>query len=215
MNTPPPPQKKETERKTKRKQQEQVRQPGRIRHLQRWRSSKGKSSIRTPHVINKNITKKTEKQVHENPCFPLFFGNPKKRAEIGRIIFRGQTKPRTEKKENGPKIENVKNGKHYFSPDFLMSPKGRVNKRAGGGGFDIARSTDLFLDPLFWKSIFKGRVHANDIVLQKKWFQHLLGSQETSENLAISRVNKRAGQGLTSGPVNSGLFSTMFYWTGC
>ena len=84
------------------------------------------------------------------------------------IIFRGRTNPRTEEKENGPKIENAKNGKHYFSPVFLLSPKGRVNKRAGGGRFfDTGRSSDLFLDPVFWGSIFKGRVNANDIILQK------------------------------------------------
>ena len=43
---------------------------------------------------------------------------------------------------------------HNF-PLFFMSPKGRVNKRAGGGGVDTARSTAKFVD-LFGGSNFKG-----------------------------------------------------------
>ena len=45
-----------------------------------------------------------------------------------------------------------------------------------------------------------------DIILQKSWFRHFSGGPKMSADLAISRVDKRAGQELTSGPVNSGLF---------
>ena len=139
--------------KTKRKQKEQVRQPGRISHLQRSRYSKGKSSLRTPHVIyfiyidkKYNIFCKTEKQLHENPCLPLFFGIAKMRAGLQRIIFRGRHKPKNRKEGKWAKNRERKKRKTLFFPWFFMSPKGRGNKRAGGGGaFFWYSSVDRFV----------------------------------------------------------------------
>ena len=108
-------------------------------------------------IENQNITFFLQKQKNNSTktlVFPCFFGNPESVAEIWRIIFRGRTKPRTEKKENLPKIENAKNGKHYISPDFLMCPKGRVNKQAGGGGGVFL--TQLGRQICFWTLVFEG-----------------------------------------------------------
>ena len=111
------------------------------------------------------ITKTNCHETSKKPLFSSFFGHPGRVGKFLRIIFWRRTKPKT---KNRPKNENPKIGKRYFSRDFLMAPKGRVNKRSGGGRFfDTARSKTKFLDPLFWGSNFKGRVYANDIVLQK------------------------------------------------
>ena len=117
---------------------------------------------------NTTTQKKCHKTSKKKPCFPLFFGHPGGVGKFLRIIFWRRTKPKTKKKKNGPKKKNPKIGKRYFSPDFFMAPKGRVNKRSGGGAFFWYSSVeDESFDPLFWGSNFQGRIYANDIILQK------------------------------------------------
>ena len=117
------------------------------------------------NTITKTNCHKTSKK---NPRFPLFFGHPGGVGKFLRIIFWWWTKPKRKKLKNGPKNNTPKIGKRYFSPDFLMVPKARVNKRSRGGRFfDTAPSQMFFVYPPFGGSNFKGRVYANDIILQK------------------------------------------------
>ena len=135
----------------------------------------GNTSIRTPHGNNRKpkcniFDKKRENNSTKTLVFPCFFWQPWKRGRnLGGYFFGGEQKNQgTEKKENGPKIKNAKNGKRYFALIFWCLQKEELISRPGGGGFlDTALSTVLFLDPLFWGSIFKGRVNANEITLQK------------------------------------------------
>ena len=165
MNNPPPPKKKK-KRKTKRKQKEQVRQQGRITHLRRRRYMKRNTSIRTPHGKTPPPKTSATRQAKKTLFFSVFWP-PRKSGTNFEDNFSAANKTKTKNKRNGPKIENAKIGKRYFPLTFLMPPKGRVNKRAGGWGVDTARSTAKFLDPLFWGSNFKGRACANDIILQR------------------------------------------------
>ena len=101
----------------------------------------------------KNTITKTNchKRSTKNPCFPLFFGHPGGVGKFLRIIFWCRTKPKRKKYKNGPNNKAPKIGKRYFSPDFLMVQKARVNERSGGGAFfwysSVANVSCL---PPFW-----------------------------------------------------------------
>ena len=96
-----------------------------------------------------------EKHHHQNKLprneqkktlFSPVFWPPRKSGKNFEDNFLVANKTKNKKKKNGPKNENPKIGKRYFSPDFLMAPKARVNKRSGGGHFfDTARSANVFL----------------------------------------------------------------------
>ena len=108
-------------------------------------------------------------QLHKNPCFPLFFWQPWKRGRNFVDNFSWANKTKNRKEGKWAKNREREKRKHYFSPDLLMSPKGRVNKRAGGGRFiHTARSTVLFLDPLlgvhFQRSSQRKRYYTTKIV---------------------------------------------------
>ena len=108
----------------------------------------------------------------------------------------------------------TQNRKTFIFPWFLMPPKGRVNKRAGGGGvlMQLGRQR-YFLDPSFLGFQFQRlSVRKRNYTTKNRGFRHFFRDQRMSENLAISRVSKRAGQELTSGPVNFGFFCHI-YWT--
>ena len=161
ITTPPPKKKNITENKKKTK--EQVRQQGRITHLQRRRYMKRNTSIRTPH--GKTPPKKP---CHETTGIPLFFPVfwPPLRAlrrskKNLRIIFRRRKKtPTSEKSAENREHKN----RNPIFPCFF-DEKGRVNKRPAF--FDRAWSTATFSDPLFWEASFEGSVYASDAILQK------------------------------------------------
>ena len=169
--------KKKHKRKTKRKQKDKVRHQRQMTHLQRRRCIQRNTSIRTPHGRTPPPKKTATRQAIKKPLFSPVFGHPGGVGKFLRIIFFWRrTKPKTKKQEKWAKKQNPKIGKHCFSPDFLMVPKGRVNKRSGGGRFfDTARSQTNLFDPLFWGSNFKGRVYTNDIILQKIGVSALFG----------------------------------------
>ena len=167
MNNPPPQKKNITENKRKTKGKCKTSKTNHTFATKKVHQEKHEHKDTTwkkYHHQNKTATKQAKK----NPCFPLFFGHPGGVGKFLRIIFARRTKPKRKKQKNGPKNKTPKSGKRYFSPDFLMVPKARVNKRSGGGRFfDTARSKTNFFYPLFWGSNFKGRVYTNDIILQK------------------------------------------------
>ena len=87
--------------------------------------------------------------IQNQPCFSLFFGHPERVAQILRIIFRRWAKPKTKKERKMGQKSRTQESENAIFPWFCMPPKGRVNKRARGFFFDTARSTAMFLDPLF------------------------------------------------------------------
>ena len=101
------------------------------------------TGIRTPHG-KKNITRTNCHETSKKTLFffSLFLATSEEREKFWGQFFGGEQSHQ----KNGPKNENAKIGKRYFSPDFLMPPKGRVNKRSGGGG------------AFFWYSSVEGEV---------------------------------------------------------
>ena len=110
MNTPPP---KKNITENKKKQKEQVRQQGRITHLQRRRYMKRNTSIRTSH--GKHHHQKICLETKKKFMFSLFFGHPERVALVLRIIFRRRTKPKPKKKKKWAKNRERENRKTLFS----------------------------------------------------------------------------------------------------
>ena len=132
-----------------------------------------------------------EKHHHQNklprneqkkPCFPLFFDHPGRVGKNLRIILLRRTKPKTKKKKNGPKNENPKIGKRYFSPDFLMAPKARVNKRSAGGRFFLKlRRKCFFVTPFLGGPSSQGECTQTILYYENRGFGTLRGSKNRAK----------------------------------
>ena len=119
------------------------------------------------HHHQKNLPRDKQKKTL---FFPGFWPPRKSGTNFEDNFSAANKTQKQKKKKNGPLIENAKIGKRYFSPDFLMPPKGRVNKRAGGGG-------GVFLMQLgrrrsFWTLFFGGPISKvectqTDMILRK------------------------------------------------
>ena len=177
MNNPPP--QKKTNGKQKENKRNNVRQQRQITPLQRRRCIKRNTSIRTPHGKIPPPKQNSHETSKKNPCFPLFFGHPGGVGKFLRIIRARQPKPKTKKQKNGPKNKTPKSGKRYFSPDFLMVPKARVNKRSGGGRFfDTARSKTIFFTPFLGGPISKAECTQTILYYKNRGFGTFWGPKK-------------------------------------
>ena len=99
--------------------------------------------------------------------FPCFLGLPEKRAELGRIIFRGRTNPRTEKKETGQKSRTRKTENTIFPLIFCRLQREELISGPGGGVFLIQVGRQI----CFWTLFFAGpfsKVESTQTILYYK-----------------------------------------------
>ena len=161
MNTPPPPPKKKTENKKNNK-------TARLNHTCATKKVHEEKHEHKDTTWKNTITKANCHKTSKKPLFSLFFGHPGRVGKILRIIFWRRTQPKTKKKKNGPKNENPKIGKRYFSPSFWWLPKQELISGRGGGAFFWYSSVeDEFYWPPFLGVQFPRPMYANDIILQK------------------------------------------------